>query len=279
MLTALSVGVLVAAAPAIGAFFSMLDARRGDGATSTTALAALPAALTAYAPGLVGFGLTALLVRALYVRGRPTDAGIAAGLGWSLAALLPLVVLAGGQAPGITLRWLGISSTLGMTVSGIALVVLVRRTWGTEVTRGAGRTAGALVVAVALAVACGDLVTHGRTMDTLLEAVLVGRRRRSRRAVRRGGRAVDRRPRHDVAGPPAWEVASAGREPGMRVLVVLGTSAGGVGNHVHGLVRSLTAAGHHVVVACPPEVDAHFALHEVATTVVPLELRPPAPGA
>ena len=174
VLTALSVGVLVAAAPAIGAFFSMLDARRGDGATSTTALAALPATLTAYAPGLVGFGLTALLVRALYVRGRPTDAGIAAGLGWSLAALLPLVVLAGGQTPGITLRWLGISSTLGMTVSGLALVVLVRRTWGTEVTRGAGRTAGALVVAVALAVACADLVTHGRTMDTLLEAVLVG---------------------------------------------------------------------------------------------------------
>lgn len=58
----------------------------------------------------------------------------------------------------------------------------------------------------------------------------------------------------------------------MRVLVVLGTSAGGVGHHVHGLVGSLTAAGHHVVVACPPEVDTHFALHEVAATVVPLEL-------
>ena len=33
----------------------------------------------------------------------------------------------------------------------------------------------------------------------------------------------------------------------MRVLVVLGTSAGGVGNHVHDLVGSLTRAGHHVV--------------------------------
>ena len=40
-----------------------------------------PATLTAYAPGLVGFGLTALLTRALYVRGRPTDAGLAAALG------------------------------------------------------------------------------------------------------------------------------------------------------------------------------------------------------
>jgi glycosyltransferase involved in cell wall biosynthesis len=58
----------------------------------------------------------------------------------------------------------------------------------------------------------------------------------------------------------------------MRLLVVLGTSSGGVGRHVHGLVRSLTGAGHHVVVACPPDVDAHFALGDVAAAVVPLEV-------
>ncbi|HSO65737.1 MAG TPA: lipid II flippase MurJ [Ornithinibacter sp.] len=174
VLTALSVGVLVAAAPAIGAFFSLLDARRGDGAASSAALAALPGTLTAYAPGLVGFGLTALLTRALYVRGRPTDAGLAAAIGWSIAALLPLAVVGAGQGPEVTLRWLGLSSTLGMTASGIALVLLVRRTWGAEVTRGAGRTGGALVVAVALAVVAGDLVTRGRPMDDMLEAVLVG---------------------------------------------------------------------------------------------------------
>ncbi|GAA4413716.1 glycosyltransferase [Fodinibacter luteus] len=65
----------------------------------------------------------------------------------------------------------------------------------------------------------------------------------------------------------------------MKVLVVVGTSSGGVGRHVHSLVRSLTATGHHVVVACPAEVDAHFALHEVATAVVPLEVSDrPHPG-
>ncbi len=69
-------------------------------ATSTAALAALPGALTAYAPGLVGFGLTALLTRALYVRGRPTDAGIAAALGLGLAALLPLRRAGGRAGPG-----------------------------------------------------------------------------------------------------------------------------------------------------------------------------------
>ncbi len=174
VLTGLSVGVLVAAAPAIGAFFSVLDSRRGNGTASTSALAALPGTLTAYAPGLVGFGLTALLTRALYVRGRPTDAGLAAALGWSLAALLPLALLGGGQDPAATLRVLGLSSTLGMTVSGVALVLLVRRTWGPMATAGAGRTTGALVVAAALAVVVGDLVTRARPMDDLLEAVLVG---------------------------------------------------------------------------------------------------------
>ena len=174
VLTGLSVGVLVAAAPAIGAFFSVLDSRRGDGTASTSALAALPGTLTAYAPGLVGFGLTALLTRALYVRGRPTDAGLAAALGWSIAALLPLVLLGGGQEPAATLRVLGLSSTLGMTVAGVALVLLVRRTWGPMATAGAGRTTGALVVAAAFAVVVGDLVTRSRPMDDLLEAVLVG---------------------------------------------------------------------------------------------------------
>ena len=174
VLTGLSVGVLVAAAPAIGAFFSVLDSRRGDGTASTSALAALPGTLTAYAPGLVGFGLTALLTRALYVRGRPTDAGLAAALGWSIAALLPLVLLGGGQEPAATLRVLGLSSTLGMTVAGVALVLLVRRTWGPMATAGAGRTTGALVVAAAFAVVVGDLVTRSRPMDDLLESVLVG---------------------------------------------------------------------------------------------------------
>ena len=103
------------------------------------------------------------------MRGRPTDAGLAAALGWSIAALLPLLLVGTGQGPGTTLRALGLASTLGMTVSGVALVLLVRRTWGPVATRGASRTAGVLVVAAALAVAAGDVVTRGRAMDDLVE--------------------------------------------------------------------------------------------------------------
>ena len=40
----------------------------------------------------------------------------------------------------------------------------------------------------------------------------------------------------------------------MKVLLVLGTSTGGVGRHVHDLVEGLVAAGDEVVVAAPGAV-------------------------
>ncbi len=58
----------------------------------------------------------------------------------------------------------------------------------------------------------------------------------------------------------------------MRVLLVLGTSAGGVGRHVQGLVGSLAGAGHEVVVACPPAVEAQFGLSGLATSYAPVDL-------
>jgi len=58
----------------------------------------------------------------------------------------------------------------------------------------------------------------------------------------------------------------------MRILVVLGTSAGGVGRHVHDLVQSLQGVGHLVVVACPPEVEEHFGFGVVASSQVAVDL-------
>ncbi|NHA67792.1 murein biosynthesis integral membrane protein MurJ [Phycicoccus flavus] len=168
VLTGVAAGVLMAAAPAIGAFFRILDANRGPEGASPAALAALPGAVLAYVPGLVGFGLVALLTRALYVRGAPMDAGVATAAGWAVAALPPLLVAGGGASADTVLRVLGVFSTLGMTLAGLSLVVLVRRAWGPEVTRGLGRTTGAVVVALALAVGVGDLVSRQGTYDALL---------------------------------------------------------------------------------------------------------------
>ncbi len=174
VLTGVAAGVLIAAAPAVGAFFAVIDARRGAAGASPQALAALPGALVAFAPGLVGFGVVALLTRALYVRGRPLDAALATALGWVVAAGPPLLIVGSGGSAEAVLRTLGVSSTLGMVLAGVALTALVRRTWGAEVTRGAARTAGAVVVALALAVVVGDLLTRGRTYAGLLDAVLWG---------------------------------------------------------------------------------------------------------
>ena len=148
---ALSVGVLIAAAPAIGAFFSLLDARRGDGAASTVGprraardahgLRPGPRRVRPHRPADPG-PLRARPADRRRARRRPrVEPRRAAAARRSLG---------GGPGPGgdPALRWASRRRS-GMTVSGVALVLLVRRTWGPEATRGAGRTTGALVVAAA----------------------------------------------------------------------------------------------------------------------------------
>ncbi len=58
----------------------------------------------------------------------------------------------------------------------------------------------------------------------------------------------------------------------MRVALVLGTSAGGVGRHVHDLVTGLVAAGHDVLVACPAEAEEHFGFVAAGARHVPLRV-------
>ena len=175
LLTAGAAAVLMAVARPVGVFFGSFD--RGAAVGGGAALAALPGALSAYAPGIVGFGVAALLTRALYVRGRPVHAALAVAAGWALATLLPLALVPRGSGPGTTLGILGVSSTLGMTLSAVVLTMLVRRAWGAEALRGTGRTLGAAVVALAVALAVGDTVMRSLTprglWDSLGDGVIV----------------------------------------------------------------------------------------------------------
>ncbi len=172
LLTAGSAAVLMAVARPVGAFFEALD--RSSGTGGGTAIGALPGALSAYAPGVVGFGVAALLTRALYVRGRPVYAALAVAVGWSLAALVPLALLQEHSSAGQTLGVLGVASTLGMTVSALVQVALVRRAWGPDATSGAGRTLGAAVVGVAVALAIGDALARALSTDSLWAALGAG---------------------------------------------------------------------------------------------------------
>jgi putative peptidoglycan lipid II flippase len=169
LLTAGAVTVLMAISRPVGVFFDSLDraASTGGGA----ALAALPGALSAYAPGLVGFSVAALLTRALYVRGRPIHAALAVAAGWALAALIPVALIPEGSAAGTTLGILGIGSTVGMTASAVVLALLVRGAWGPEAVAGAGRTLGAAIVSVAVGLAVGDTVARALSPDSLWAAL------------------------------------------------------------------------------------------------------------
>ena len=169
LLTAGAATVLMAVSRPVGVFFSSFDSAASSGGGA--ALAALPGALSAYAPGLVGFSVAALLTRALYVRGRPIHAALAVAAGWSLAALIPVALIPEGSVAGTTLGILGVGSTVGMTVSAAVLALLVRSAWGPEAVQGSGRTLGAAVVAVAVGLAVGDTVARGLSPDTLWSAL------------------------------------------------------------------------------------------------------------
>lgn len=169
LLTAGAVTVLMAVSRPVGVFFGSFDSAADAGGAA--ALAALPGALSAYAPGLVGFSVAALLTRALYVRGRPIHAALAVAAGWALAALVPIALVPEGSGAGTTLGVLGIGSTLGMTVSAVVLALLVRSAWGAEAVQGSGRTLGAAVVAVAVGLAVGDTVARGLSPDSLWSAL------------------------------------------------------------------------------------------------------------
>lgn len=169
LLTGGAAAVLMTVAQPVGVFFSHFD--RGAAAGGGPALAALPGTLSAYAPGIVGFGVAALLTRALYVRGRPSLAAAAVAAGWAVAALVPLALLPEGSSAGATLGTLGVASSLGMTLSAVVLGMLVRRAWGRDATAGSGRTLGAAVVAVAVALAVGDVVSRAMPATSVWTAL------------------------------------------------------------------------------------------------------------
>jgi putative peptidoglycan lipid II flippase len=124
----------------------------------------LAIALAAFAPGLVGYGLTANLSRVLYADARNRAAAVAVSGGWLLVIIADLLIVPFVSRSAVV-PWLGAGTTIGLTASGIALLVLVRRVRGPAALRGCGRAAlaglaGALAGAAAgLGVAAGIQVT------------------------------------------------------------------------------------------------------------------------
>jgi len=170
--TSAGAAVLFAIAEPTGVFFGALDAGRHSPA-GQEALAALPPALSAFAPGLVGFGMAALLTRALYVQGRPAVAGGLVAFGWLIAALGPLLILHEDAGPRRTLELLGLSSSFGMTVAAVGLFAAVRRAWGARAFRGFGRSAVVALGAGAFAAIVGRGLAAALRPDGLAAGAVV----------------------------------------------------------------------------------------------------------
>jgi putative peptidoglycan lipid II flippase len=100
----------------------------------------LAIALAAFALGLVGYGLTANLSRVLYADGRNRAAALAVSGGWLLVIVADLLIVPFVPRSAVV-PWLGAATAIGLTGSGVALLILVRRFRGPDALRGCPRAA------------------------------------------------------------------------------------------------------------------------------------------
>lgn len=129
--TAAGAAMLVAASGPIAEFFDLIS--QADVPPDRMALT-----LVAFAPGLVGYGLIALLGRALYARGRGRAAATAIVTGWLLAAALA-IVLARGLVDDRVVAGLGLAHAIGMLTAGGLLLRAVYADSGRPALSGVAR--------------------------------------------------------------------------------------------------------------------------------------------
>jgi putative peptidoglycan lipid II flippase len=118
----LSAAVLIAAARPVAELLLALAHAEAGGAGA----ADLARAIVAFAPGLVGYGLVALLTRAAYARHEGRAAALATAGGFGVAALVDVVLVA-----VVSRHWLvaalGAGNSIGMSVSAVSLLWWLRR--------------------------------------------------------------------------------------------------------------------------------------------------------
>lgn len=151
LLTAAAAAVLIAAATPMAEVITAVAAGR----KSTDEIAA---AIALFGPGLIGYGLLALLSRALYAAGvAGATAAVTVG-GWAVVLVADIALALAGPADARVVA-VALGNSIGMTVLGIALVWLVRRGIGSDALAGTGRDALCAVGAAGLAAAVGWSLT------------------------------------------------------------------------------------------------------------------------
>ena len=117
----------------------------------------LAGAIAAFAPGLVGYGLSAALTRALYAHGNPGDAAFATVVGWAVVGVAS-AALASALPAADRVAALAAANSIGMTVLGAVLLVAVARRAGPGALDGLGRAALAGFAGAGAGLAAGLVV-------------------------------------------------------------------------------------------------------------------------
>ena len=130
----------------------------------------LAIALATFAPGLVGYGLTASLSRVLYAAGRSSASALAVSGGWLLVIIADLLIVPFVPSSQVV-AWLGVGTTIGLTGSGLALFGLVSRYCGPRALRGCTRAAVAGLAGALAGTAAGLGVAFGVPVNGFLPNV------------------------------------------------------------------------------------------------------------
>lgn len=144
---AAAAALVVAAAP-----LARLVVAGAPGAERTADLAR---ALAAFAPGLLGYGLLALLVRACYARSLARPAALGTAAAWLGVAAADVVLVRALPRVDVVVL-LGVGNTLGVTVGAVTLLLALRRAVDGPAAR---RSATAAVVGSAAALAAGTALS------------------------------------------------------------------------------------------------------------------------
>jgi putative peptidoglycan lipid II flippase len=121
------------------------------------AASALALALAAFAPGLIGYGLSANLSRVLYALGRNRAPALAISAGWLLVVAADLLIVPAVPRARVVPA-LGLATSIGLTFAGLALVVVIARVRGAASLAGVPRAFLAGLLGCAAAAAAGSAV-------------------------------------------------------------------------------------------------------------------------
>jgi putative peptidoglycan lipid II flippase len=138
---------------------------------SDVAVASLRDTTMAFAPGLIGYGLVAVLTRALYARGHWKSPTACVVGGW-LVAVVADVVLAAELPSADRALALGAGHSLGVTVAGGALLVVAARSAGGPSLRGLPQAGGAALLGALVGGAAGWWVGRILGADPVPDGVL-----------------------------------------------------------------------------------------------------------